>query len=137
MHRSTTVVCLAAAALIGPLATPGSAAPTQGAELTNATYVDQDTLTVTGRVTCTAGHHVDLQVVVTQTNGAVGAGTGEATCTGRPQKVAASINNISDVDFVRGQVTTDLYGGSFLCDAESCHDVNLADHLIQTFRLRR
>jgi len=135
VRRLAVVLCLCVIALVGPLAGAGSAAA-RGAALTSATFVDGQTLTVTGKVTCTAGHNFDLQIVATQDNGAQGAGTGFGTCTGKRQQFTAEINNISDVDFVTGRVTTSMYGGSFLCDADSCHDVNLANHLVQTFRLR-
>lgn len=135
MHRLTAVVCLAVVVLLGPLAAPGSAAP-RAAVLTGASYVATGTLKVTGEVTCTAGHYFDLQIVATQKNGAIGAGHGEGTCTGERQTFTASITTISDIEFVKGKVTTDMYGGSYLCDESSCHDVNLANHLKQKFSLR-
>jgi hypothetical protein len=135
MHRLSAVLCLALTALLGPLAGAGSAAE-YGAVLTGASYVSGQTLQVTGEVTCPAGHYFDLQIVVTQKSGAEGAGIGYGTCTGELQQFSAGINNISDSPFRKGRVTTSTYGGSYFCDAESCNDLNLANHLEQTFRLR-
>jgi hypothetical protein len=143
--RRLAVAVVAALALGTPTAVQAtgraSAAQTgYGARLTSARYISVEVIKVTGEVTCRAGHHWDLQIQARQKSGAFGAQTAEGTCTGNLQAFNVLVTRMQLQDplplFRRGRVTTSMYGGSYLCDSNSCNDLNLANDLKQTFVLR-
>lgn len=122
-----------------PALTSAAAADTgYGARLTSATYLSPELIEVTGEVTCPAGHTWVLQVQTRQRSGSWGAQTTDGTCTGELQTFTIAVSPIqgNSTPFHRGRVTTTLYGGSYLCDAETCNDLNLANNLTRTFVLR-